>query len=251
MRRLLFSLGAVLLALSPLDVRAQCYDYATPGLELILTYTVGERVNDVDVSGDLVFLAEKWYSGPVANIRILDFADPTSPREVATASYEGDGPNSLATVGDHVLVGDEVSGVVSFDVSDPSHPVEVANLSFGPFPVYEIAVSGDLSFVMTWDGLRILDVSTPGELLLLGSHPRGGKGGVVVEGDYVYHGTVDITEALGEVTLLYFRPDAPGRDAVIAKLPGIHKDVRGKDVRLTATPDKVHLFANGTSLLYR
>ncbi|MDJ0820503.1 MAG: sn-glycerol-3-phosphate ABC transporter ATP-binding protein UgpC [Paracoccaceae bacterium] len=74
---------------------------------------------------------------------------------------------------------------------------------------------------------------------------------IETEGDYVYHGTVDITEALGEVTLLYFRPDAEGRDAVIAKLPGIHKDVRGKDVRLTATPDKVHLFANGTSLLYR
>ncbi len=73
---------------------------------------------------------------------------------------------------------------------------------------------------------------------------------VDAEGDYIYHGKVNITEALGEVTLLYFEPEG-GREAVIGKLPGIHKDVRGKDVRLGASPDKVHIFANGTSLLYR
>ena len=66
--------------------------------------------------------------------------------------------------------------------------------------------------------------------------------------DYVYEGTVGITEALGEVTLLYFESDG---DPVIAKLPGIHQDVRGRSVRLTAASEKVHLFANGTSLLYR
>jgi alpha-glucoside transport system ATP-binding protein len=68
--------------------------------------------------------------------------------------------------------------------------------------------------------------------------------------DYLYQGTVDYTEALGEVTLLYFHTegDAP---PVIAKLPGIHADLRGRNVRLTADPRKVHLFANGRSLLYR
>ncbi|MEL7165841.1 MAG: sn-glycerol-3-phosphate ABC transporter ATP-binding protein UgpC [Pseudomonadota bacterium] len=70
------------------------------------------------------------------------------------------------------------------------------------------------------------------------------------ESDAIYEATVDFTEALGEVTILYFHPE-DGRDAVLAKMPGIHKDLRGHSVKVTATPDKVQLFANGQSLYYR
>ena len=37
----------------------------------------------------------------------------------------------------------------------------------------------------------------------------------------------------------------------IAKLPGIHPDLRHKTVTFGADPAKVHLFAEGRSLLYR
>jgi alpha-glucoside transport system ATP-binding protein len=37
---------------------------------------------------------------------------------------------------------------------------------------------------------------------------------------------------------------------VIGKLPGIHREMRGKTVALTAPANKVHLFADGVSLLY-
>ena len=74
---------------------------------------------------------------------------------------------------------------------------------------------------------------------------------VEAEGDnFLYIGKVDILEALGEVTVLYF-VRTQDNDPVIAKLPGIHADLRGKEVRLTADPAKVHIFANGQSLLYR
>ena len=68
--------------------------------------------------------------------------------------------------------------------------------------------------------------------------------------DAVYEGVVDFTEALGEVTILYFKSDN-GAHAVLAKLPGIHQDLRGTTVKVTAVPAKVQLFANGQSLLYR
>lgn len=74
---------------------------------------------------------------------------------------------------------------------------------------------------------------------------------VVAEQDGIYSGQVEITEALGEVTLLYFESETHDGSGVIAKLPGIHKDLRGKNVGVTAVPDKVHLFLNGNSLLYR
>ncbi len=68
--------------------------------------------------------------------------------------------------------------------------------------------------------------------------------------DAVYEGVVDFTEALGEVTILYFQSDN-GADAVLAKMPGIHQGLRGNTVKVTADPAKVQLFANGQSLYYR
>ncbi len=67
---------------------------------------------------------------------------------------------------------------------------------------------------------------------------------------WVMEGTVDIVEALGEVTVLYFK-SGEGKNPLIAKLPGIHNGLRGQNVRLTADPSKVHIFHNGQSLLYR
>jgi alpha-glucoside transport system ATP-binding protein len=69
-------------------------------------------------------------------------------------------------------------------------------------------------------------------------------------GDHIFEGKVNITEALGEVTLLYFEKDGDN-DPVIGKLPGIHGDLRGKSVRVSAAPEKVQIFHKGQSLYYR
>ena len=68
--------------------------------------------------------------------------------------------------------------------------------------------------------------------------------------DALFTGEVEITEALGEVTLLYFKRQGEAAQ-VVAKLPGIHADLRHRTVRLGADPRKVHVFAGGRSLLYR
>lgn len=68
--------------------------------------------------------------------------------------------------------------------------------------------------------------------------------------DFAFEGKVHFTEALGEVTLLYF-DKVGGNDAIIGKLPGIHANLRGTSVRMAATPEKVQIFHNGQSLYYR
>ena len=68
--------------------------------------------------------------------------------------------------------------------------------------------------------------------------------------NYLFEGKVNITEALGEVTLLYFNKIGEN-DAVIGKLPGIYSGLRGKTVRMQAAPEKVQIFHNGQSLYYR
>ncbi len=70
------------------------------------------------------------------------------------------------------------------------------------------------------------------------------------EAGFIYKGKVNITEALGEVTLLYFEPQGDN-DPVIGKLQGIHKELRGREVHLTADPSKVHIFMDTQSLLHR
>ncbi len=61
---------------------------------------------------------------------------------------------------------------------------------------------------------------------------------------------MNFTDALGEATLLCFARQG-GNDAVIGKLPGIHADLRGKTVRMSASANKVQVFHNGQSLHYR
>ena len=73
---------------------------------------------------------------------------------------------------------------------------------------------------------------------------------VAASGDHIFAGKVSITEALGEVTLLYFEPVGDA-DPVIGKLGGIHAGLRGTEVALTADPSKVHIFHDTQSLLYR
>ena len=73
---------------------------------------------------------------------------------------------------------------------------------------------------------------------------------VQVKDQPIFSGKVAYTEALGEVTILYFEPqDQAGH--VISKLSGIHADFRGKTVSLGADPAKVQIFNNGRSLYYR
>ncbi len=70
------------------------------------------------------------------------------------------------------------------------------------------------------------------------------------DGTALFEGKVDLTEALGEVTLLYFGTQG-GAVPIIAKLSGIHPGLKGSTVRLTADPQALHLFHKGNSLLYR
>ncbi|MEM5582858.1 ABC transporter ATP-binding protein [Roseibium sp. AS2] len=74
----------------------------------------------------------------------------------------------------------------------------------------------------------------------------------ITESDrFLVAATVEMVEALGETTVLYLKAQN-GATSLIAKLPGIHAISRGTPIRLTATPEKLHLFDNeGRSFLHR
>ncbi|MEL6689670.1 MAG: sn-glycerol-3-phosphate ABC transporter ATP-binding protein UgpC [Pseudomonadota bacterium] len=119
----------------------------------------------------------------------------------------------------------------------------------------EVVETGDVTKVRVEQGGGIIEAAIPtlaadkGMTVNVGIRP---EDMMQTDGDdYAYTGSVEITEALGEVTLIYFAKEAGADSPVIAKLPGIHRDLRGTAPKLTAAKEKVHLFANGMSLLYR
>ena len=70
----------------------------------------------------------------------------------------------------------------------------------------------------------------------------------LTEGVHLLKAEVEITEALGEYTLLYVK-HALQDENLIAKIPGTHKSLRNQLVKFSADPSKVHLFHNGLSML--
>ena len=114
----------------------------------------------------------------------------------------------------------------------------------------EIAETGETTCVKLENGgIARSSISTPdsvkGREVNVGIRP---EDMALTEGEAVLNGTVEISEALGEVTVLYFQKMAGQSQGAIAKLPGIHTGLDGSKVSLTAPPSKVHLFANGLSL---
>ena len=119
----------------------------------------------------------------------------------------------------------------------------------------EIVSTGEMTEVKLPSGAGIIQANVPttgadqGRAVNVGIRP---EDMVVANGEnFAYQGSVSISEALGEVTQVYFETEKAGNDAIIAKLPGVHRDMRGKSMQMGADPSKVHLFADGQSLFYR
>ena len=117
-----------------------------------------------------------------------------------------------------------------------------------------VSASGEKTVVLTSDGgTAAVPVASraedEGKAVKLGVRP---EDLVVTEGDdYLVSAKVEIVEALGENTVLYLEPRKEA-DALIAKLPGIHKIAKGTELRLNATSEKLHLFdESGRSFHYR
>jgi alpha-glucoside transport system ATP-binding protein len=118
----------------------------------------------------------------------------------------------------------------------------------------EIVETGETTRVKVYDGAGTITSTVPtteadkGKKVNVGIRPE--HFDAATDDNYAFGGEVTIIEALGELTQLYF--DRSGdQEPLIAKLPGIHRDLRGNHMKLTAPADKVHLFHDGQSLMYR
>ena len=113
----------------------------------------------------------------------------------------------------------------------------------------KIVVTGEQTTVhLDAGGVAISNISTidadAGKVVNVGVRP---EDLMLASGEFMLQAKVDITEALGEYTLLYLQ-QTDGAENFIAKLSGTHKELRNQTIQLMANPAKVHLFHEGLGM---
>jgi len=155
-------------------------------------------VRDIDTEGSLIFLANEW-----GDLVIVDASDPGNPVEagvIGLPAYEVDAVGSVAyaltldgffaldvsnpaepielgsvslepargflrVVGSVAYAGGEFDRpFTAIDVSDPTQPVVIAELE--GIQGRSIDIDGSLAYVAGDDGIRIVDISDPSEMVL-------------------------------------------------------------------------------------
>ena len=98
-------------------------------------------------------------------------------------------------------------------------------------------------------GVAVTSIATndgdKGKTVNIGVRPEDLK---LTDGDGMIAGNVGFVEALGEVTLLYLNNGQETDASIVAKVPGSDNNLRDRTVRMTADPEKVHLFHEGRSM---
>jgi len=104
--------------------------------------------------------------------------------------------------------------------------------------------TGDSTRIRLKDGSEVtVDVATgsseQGKAASFGVRPE--DLAIATGEDFLFEGTVEIVEALGEVTLLYVNGPVE-EEPVVVKLPGIVDVKKGQSLRFSADKTKLHLF---------
>lgn len=170
-----------------------CIDYASePSSKPLGTLDVADEPFDIELRGDVVYLANSSYQDPdVHELVTVDVSDPGTPR-LLDREPSPHGHRSVDVEGDHAYVA--FPDLVRFDVSDPSAIEMDGLLDFGIHPgetAVQVEVEGDRAFVVTEiagqsaERLWIVDVS--GEPAFLGSVTLPyWLNDLAVRGEYVY-----------------------------------------------------------------
>lgn len=116
--------------------------------------TMWGGANDFVVKDGVAYIAMR------NGVRILDVIDPTN-MILVSEHYLNEQALAVDVEGDLLYVNCELSGTLIFDVSDPSHLVEVGSYPPGCWWGRALEVEGQHAYLGCQFGMQILDVSDP------------------------------------------------------------------------------------------
>jgi len=132
-------------------------------------------IRDIDVSGDVAYLALHPIGSGPGRLLILDVGNPSNPTELGL--YDTPGEAEAVYISDNIAyIADGSRGLRVLDVSDPA-PANPAELGFYDTPgtAQDVYVSGDIAYVADGSsGLRVIDVSDLADPIELGYYDTPG-----------------------------------------------------------------------------
>ena len=142
----------------------QIFDITTPAAPILLgAYDTPGCAYAVTAVGNLAYVAD-CYSG----LEILDITNPTAP--ILVGSYDTPGAAfRVSVVGNLAYVADDYGGLRILNVANPASPYMVGAY-FGP-GASDVAVAGNLAYVVDYDRVDILDIADPTQPRLLERYP--------------------------------------------------------------------------------
>ena len=162
--------------------------------------TPGSYASSVAVSGTTAYLAAMF--GDPYDLYVIDISNPAAPVEMGGISTWGM-YREITLQGQIVYVADE-TGLRLIDVSEPAVPADIGSIALDQNRQMSdgVAVSGTLAHVAdALDGVKIVDVSDPGNLVLVGVYDSPGFAqGVAVAGHRVYAADSQAGLYLADVT---------------------------------------------------
>lgn len=167
-------------------------DAENPRLLSAYAYNLPDGVHNAFLDGRYAYLVD---DGPRDLVTIVDYADPTAPREVAVYEPAG-GPHDVTVVGDTCYMANLGGGFEILDVSDRARPRLISRKSYPGAVTHNIWPTADGTRVVTTDEvcsgghLRLWDVSDPAAIRETASFSVRNQSSCVhnaqILGDYVF-----------------------------------------------------------------
>ncbi len=148
----------------------------------ISSVNYSERINDIEIRGDNVYISVGEYG-----FRVIDISDISNPVEIADFKIPGKA-RGIFIKDNYAFIAYDTSGLRILDISSPGNPSPVGTLPSNDISM-DVTVSGNYAYLSDHQGgIRIIDItdpSTPEEVNSMG------EGEFVaysseVKGDYVY-----------------------------------------------------------------
>ncbi|KPL06521.1 hypothetical protein AMJ86_08235 [bacterium SM23_57] len=165
--------------------RIRIVDVSNPSEpDLVSTCTFNGRGEGIVVRDDYAYVAARE-----GGLRIIDISNPEDPDLVGsledlTYAYGVDVSGNTAYVTGYDYT-EDIGWVVSVNISDPSDPVMIDSCNM-TYQCEDVVVVDSTAFLASY-GLKVLDISSPGNLLEISYHnPWGGASGAAVYGDYAF-----------------------------------------------------------------
>ena len=173
----------------------QIYDISNPELPVLIGEEPSpESAVDVAIAGSFAYIADRE-----AGLRIVNISDSTAPVEVGLFdAIASESMHSVATKGQVAYTGSSVVGLYevrlrAIDISNPESPGEISVFSTDLSVLSDLYVEGNRLYAIgsifnvRGDILKIFDISTPSNPILIGSHDFGATVlGIDIVGTTIY-----------------------------------------------------------------